>query len=64
LISECGILLWYPSVSQANEEIDSLRTLAGGINHFDETHAIVDYELFAVGIFYRWIVSLEPLVRG
>lgn len=35
--------------------------MARGIDHLHETHAIVDYELLAVCVFYRGVVSL---VRG
>ena len=35
------------------------RTLSCSIDHFHETHAIVDHELLAVCIFYRRIVCLR-----
>ncbi len=39
--------------------MNSRHTLAGSINDLHETHAVIHYKLFAVGIFYRWIVSLR-----
>jgi hypothetical protein len=45
---------------------EARHTLGGSINHFHETHAIVHYKLFAVGIFNRWIVNClqRPLFNG
>jgi hypothetical protein len=44
--------------------MDWWHTLAGSINDLHEAHAVVHYKLFAVGIFYRWIVSLGAVQRG
>jgi hypothetical protein len=39
----------------------SQHTLTGSIDHLHEAHAVVHYKLFAVGIFYRWIVRLRKV---
>jgi hypothetical protein len=36
-------------------------TLPRSIYHLHEARAVVHYKLFAVGIFYRWIVRLREV---
>ena len=40
------------------------RTLSCRIDHLHETHAVVDYELLPICVFYRRIVCLELVSVG